>query len=880
MDVGESLAVSKAERMTPERWQQIKELFYTALELPPGEREAFLREACGSDSVLHEELAKLFASHEQANSFIEAPALQPVSEMIADGQASRIGQRIGPYQILQEIGQGGMGAVYLAERADQQYQKRVAIKLVRRGLDHNFIVQRFLSERQILAQLDHPNIARLIDGGTTEDGLPYLVMDYIEGLPIDCYCNERQLSTAARLKLFRTICAAVQYAHQNLVIHRDIKPSNILVTADGTAKLLDFGIAKLLSPEPAKQPQEQTATALRLMTPEYASPEQVRGETITTASDIYSLGVLLYKLLTGYLPYRLKLKSPLEIERAICEEQPEKPSTAASERMKDEGGRMKGISALFHPSSFILHPFGVPHPSALRGDLDNVVLKAIRKEPQRRYASVEQFSEDLRRYLAGLPVSARRDTFAYRTGKFIQRHKAGVAATALVILSLIGGLIATAWQARIAARQRDRARAEAAKSEQTLGFLQQMLSAPLVSQKGREVKVLDALDEAAQRAQTELANQPEVKIAVQEVLGGVYREFGSFDKSEEQFRAALELSRQVYGEAHAKTTNALFGVANALQRKGDFDRAIPLLEKAIVLSRQLKAQASPEFAHTLLLLGLIYSEKGNVAAAEPLYEESLQVFRQVVGPEHVHVGSALNNLATLKWQKGDLKQAAALYSEAVALTRKSSGYVAQAGLATTLQNLGSVHKTLGAYAEAEPLLQEAVELRRKVLGEKHPHVAIAQIHLGDLCYRRGEYAKAEKEISAALAIQKETLPKGHLDFARGLIVLGELLTARGEPARGEAHLREALAIRKKVLPPEHFLIALIESALGASLVAQQRYAEAESLLNASFNNLKASQGAQHPNTTEALRRLVALYEAWGKSEQATLFRAQLAPPQP
>jgi len=869
--------------MTPERWQQIKELFYAALELPPGERDTFLRTACGSDPALHAELAKLFASHAQAESFIEAPALQPVTEIIAEREASPVGQRIGPYQILRELGQGGMGAVYLAARADQQYQKQVAIKLVRRGLDHHFIVQRFLSERQILANLDHPNIARLIDGGTTEDGRPYLVMDYIEGLPIDRYCNERRLSTAERLKLFRAICSAVQYAHQNLVIHRDIKPSNILVTTDGTAKLLDFGIAKLLAPEPAAQNQEQTATALRLMTPEYASPEQVRGETITTSSDIYSLGVLLYKLLTGHLPYRRKLQLPHEIERAICEEQPEKPCTAAS--LPDCGLRIADCGlpsgqSSSNPQSAIRNPQLKRLRRELSGDLDNIVLKALRKEPQRRYASVEQFSEDLRRHLAGLPVSARQDTLSYRTGKFIKRHKAGVAAAALVVFSLIGGLIATVWQSRIAAEQRDRARREAAKSEQAIGFLQRMLSAPVLSQKGREVKVLDALDEAAQRAQTELANQPEVMIAVQEVLGGVYREFGSFDKSEEQFRAALQLSRQVYGEKHAKTSNALFGVANALQRKGDFDRAIPLLEQSIALSRQVKGQESAELAHALLLLGLVYSEKGNVAAAEPLYEEALKIFRKVFGNEHVQVGSVLNNLATLKWQRGELEQAAALYREAVALARKSSGFEAQAGLATDLQNLGSIHKTKGEYAAAEPLLREAVELRRQVLGEKHPHVAIAQIHLGDLFYRRGEYTQAGKEISAALAIQKAALPKGHLDFARGLLVLGQVLTAQGEPARGEAHLREALAIRKKVLPPGHFLISLIESALGESLAAQRRYVEAEPLLMQCFNDLKSSQGAQHPSTTEALRRLVTLYEAWGKPEQAAHFRARLTPPPP
>jgi eukaryotic-like serine/threonine-protein kinase len=304
--------------MTPERYQQVKELFQSALEREGSQRKRFLDEACAGDPSLREEVESLLTSHEQAPSFIESSALEIVSKVLPDQRDEQmVGQRIGPYKVIREIAHGGMGAVYSAFRADDEYQKQVAIKLIKRGMDTDSIIRRFRNERQILANLDHPNIARLIDGGTTEDGLPYFIMDHVEGLPIDAYCDAHKLSIAERLKLFRTVCSAVEYAHQHHVIHRDLKPSNIFVTAEGVPKLLDFGIAKVLNPEPPFQTVE--SVGLRPMTPDYASPEQVRGETITPASDVYSLGVLLYELLTGHRPYRIKSRTPQEIERVICE---------------------------------------------------------------------------------------------------------------------------------------------------------------------------------------------------------------------------------------------------------------------------------------------------------------------------------------------------------------------------------------------------------------------------------------------------------------------------------------------------------------------------------------------------------------------------------
>ncbi|HVQ39722.1 MAG TPA: protein kinase, partial [Pyrinomonadaceae bacterium] len=394
----------------------------------------------------------------RADGFIEAPATAVVPEFFTPEPSRFVGRRIGPYRILKDIGQGGMGAVCLGERADEQYEQRVAVKLVRPGLDNAFIVKRFLSERQILANLDHPNIANLLDGGTTEDGSPYLVMEFIDGLAIDHYCDVHRLPIKERLKLFTTVCAAVAHAHRNLVIHRDLKPSNVLVTDQGVPKLLDFGIAKILSPDASALPPDHTAANVRLMTPDYASPEQVRGDSITTSSDIYSLGVLLYKLLTGHHPYRAKKNLAKEIERVVCEQEPERPSTMVSRH--GDGPTSNGASKDTVTPATVSKDRDT-EPGKLRrmlgGDLDNIVLMALRKEPQRRYLSVEQFAEDIRRHLEGLPVVARKDTLVYRTEKFIRRHKVGVAAAALVVLTLIAGIVGTAWQARLARTQRARA---------------------------------------------------------------------------------------------------------------------------------------------------------------------------------------------------------------------------------------------------------------------------------------------------------------------------------------------------------------------------------------------------------------------------------------
>ena len=442
--------------MTPQRWAQIRQVFDGALERPAKDRAAYLRVLCARDEELRREVDSLLRSHEQSDEFLETPAAQLSQIISRDDDIGEYpqGYRVGPYQFERRIGRGGMGAVWLATRFDKEYKKQVAIKMVKRGMDSQEILRRFRTERQVLANLDHPNIARLIDGGSTPDGLPYLVMEYVEGTPIDQYCEKRKSSISERLHLFRAVCSAVHYAHQNLVVHRDIKTSNILVTADGIPKLLDFGIAKLLSRDGSTLDLAQTRPEMRPMTLDYASPEQVRGEPITTATDVYSLGVLLYRLLTGKMPYGGNIRSQAAMQHAICEKEPFRPSslvlTDESTAVPEATQKMEAVSESRDKARKRLR-------KKLAGDLDNIILMALRKEPHRRYLSVEQFSEDIRRYLDGRPVIARLDTPGYQFAKFVRRNAEGVAAAAIIGAALISIAAVSVHSGSVATAARQKA---------------------------------------------------------------------------------------------------------------------------------------------------------------------------------------------------------------------------------------------------------------------------------------------------------------------------------------------------------------------------------------------------------------------------------------
>ncbi len=824
--------------MQPERWRQIDEIFQSALDCAPDARLALLDSACAWDPELRREVESLLIMHENSG-FTEPSAFRDAMKVLATSEAKREdGRSIGSYRVLREIGRGGMGNVYLAERADDAFHKRVAIKIIRKGLDVDDIVQRFRAERQILAMLDHPNITRLLDGGTTDDGLPYFVMEYIEGEPIDNYCAGHKLTVAERLKLFQGVCSAVSYAHQNLIVHRDIKPANVLVTKDGVPRLLDFGIAKLLSPEVAIQ--EKTQTGFRPLTPEYASPEQVRGEPVTTASDIYSLGVLLYRLLTGLRPYRCEMTSPSEVERAICGEEPDKPSDRAPEVRRQ-----------------------------LRGDLDTIVLKALRKEPRRRYTTAEQFSEDVRRHLEKLPIAARPDTRRYRTAKFIQRNKAWVAMAAITLLSLTGGVAASLWQTHVARQQRDQARLERAKAARINAFLQEMVGYSGVTggspnHNAHDATVADMLDDAAQRVETELADQPEVKAQMLGTIGGTYLPQAKYDKAARYLREAYELDLKLYGPDALQTAAVMYPLGSLAYFTGDYATADSWFHKALPIYRRHVNDADFDI-HLMpaMLSDTAFVKKaiGRLDEAEALWWEALTYAPRLPAKYRAQGIAPKTFLAQLYVDRGDVEKADSLATEASKELRAFGGD--RFSLAQALIDLGNVRRLERRYAEADSAIQEGTDLFDRALGSDHPNVAYGLLSLAVSRYYQAKYKAAERDARRALEIVGKLANDSHY-HQTAYITLGLILTKTGRAQQAEPLLRDVFALAKqKSRRPND--VAAAAGALGDCLAEQKRYAEAEPLLTESYQTLKSLHVPQSPVLSEARQRLAALYAATGKS---------------
>jgi serine/threonine-protein kinase len=754
--------------MNTERWRRIEEMFLTLADRPASEREVYLTRVCGGDEDLRREVLSLLAEDDPED-FIREPIAGAALSYKAEARDDLTGARIGPYRLTRLVGRGGMGAVYEAVRDDGQFRQQVALKIIRRGMDTDFVRDRFLRERQILASLDHPHIARLLDGGATPDGRPYFVMEFVAGEPITDYCRRRQLSLNDKLKLFRDICSAVQHAHQKLVIHRDLKPGNILITpsADGKAgapRLLDFGIAKLLAPD-TRAAVAQTETALRLMTPDYASPEQVRGDAITTTTDVYSLGVVLYELLTGRRPHQFKNLSPAEIERAICDAEIEEPSKVVS-RMKDAPARLA---------------------RQLAGDLDNIALMALRKEPERRYQSVEQFSEDIRRHLAGLPVVARKDTFGYRAGKFVRRHKLAVGFVATVLALLLGVAITMAAQAARISRERDRANLEAATAKEVTEFLVGSFELADPSEaRGRAVTAREVLDRSAAKVERELKDQPEVQARLMEAMGRVYQKLGLYGEAESLLRRSLELRRGMGGMGEmgemggvadlARTLNFL---GEVLYEKRELKEAEAALREALALRRAL-GERRPEVAESLNNVGAVLWAQNDLAGAGQFYREALALRRELFGPEHAEVAESLTNLAVLHHTQKDYAGAEPLYVEALAIKRKLLGQDHPATI-NGMNNLGVLLRAKGDLATAELMLREALAIRKRVLGEEHPEVAESLIELASTLRATRQFEEAEQLFLAALALRQKVLGDAHPQTRGSLNRLIRFYEAWGKP---------------------------------------------------------------------------------------------------
>jgi serine/threonine protein kinase/Flp pilus assembly protein TadD len=868
--------------ISPERFRWADALFDAALDLPTSERAAFVDQECGEDADLRTSVGRLLDAHGHADHFLGRPAAEIAAPLLDPSAFPRhsstppIPPRVGPFRIIREIGHGGMGTVYLAERAGGEFRQRVALKLIRGGIATEYLVRRFVEERRILASLEHPGIARLIDGGITADGMPYFAMEYVEGVPIDRYCDEHRLSIEQRLELFCAVCDAVQHAHRNLVVHRDLKPSNVLVTEDRGVKLLDFGIAKLLG---AEAEEGHTGTGIRLMTPEYASPEQIRGEAVTTASDVYALGVLLYELLTGQHPFRRPGLSRKEVERQLLEMEPERPSTAVVRPQVLARGGTPALG-LRDPGAIVAARGSAPERlrRRLRGDLDTIILKAIHREPERRYVTAEHLTADLRRHLSGLPVEARPDTWGYRAGTFLRRNRLAVAAGAAFVLVLAGfSVVATVQATRIQA-QAERAAQAHGQTERLAALLLEVftLSDPERA-RGQSVTARELLDRGVERVERDLAGDPEIQARMLETMGMAFRGLGSYDRARTLLERALVIRRRLHPGDHADLAVTLYNLAMVLRFQGEFEPAERHFREALAMRRRLFGDRHPAVVESLNGLGFVLRGRGADAEAESLYREALASGRAVHGRPHLEIADALNGLGVALSDRGSFEDAVQAFREALEMYRALVGEE-HPETGVVLLNLGRTFYRKGDLQEAEVYLRQAVDVSRRVQGDRHPVYALNLTMLADVLRGRRALREAESLYRLALEIQRAALAPKHANTASTLLGLGRLLMDRNRDSEAEPMLREALAIREEALVAKHWGIGLARSTLGTCLSRLGREAEAEPLLLDGFAYLGEALGIGDPRTQSALRQLVDHYERAHRPGRAAHYRAALTRP--
>jgi serine/threonine-protein kinase len=883
-----------------DEWRRLAPLVDEALGREGDERRAYLDGLGARDPALRREVEAFLAEESSTRGLFEAPVERHAATLF-DSFAEEdswdalavAGTTVGAYRVLGELGQGGMGAVFLAERSDGQFDQRVALKLVRRGLAVDEVLARFRAERQILARLQHPHIARLLDGGVTADGQPYFAMELVEGTPLTAHCDRARLRLDARLRLFLQVCDAVEYAHRNLVVHRDLKPSNILVTAGGQAKLLDFGIAKVLSPEMGEHLTTVTLRGARPFTPEYAAPEQVLGRVVTTVTDVYSLGILLYELVSGRSPYRSEGLGRAEVQQLVVSGPAEPPSaavfrTAARDAPADVAGA-RGLS----PDRLA---------RTLRGDLDNVAAMALRVEPHRRYASVGALADDVRRFLEGRPVSARPDTFAYRASKFVRRRKLAVAAAGVVAASVAAGLAGTLWQAREAVRQ---ARTAEQVKRFALGLFE--VADPDVA-KGREMTARELLDRAVPRIRTELAGQPEIEAEMLLFVGNIEHHLGLHGEARPLFERALELRRarpgdelgvaeaevalaavafsdgriedaevlmsraferrrRRLGPAHAETAVAQGLLGRIRFERGDIAAAGTLLDEAVALQRRRGPEVQAELAANVTTLGRVRQRRGDLPGAEALYREALDIRRRLHGEEHSGVAEALFNLATLMRERGDLAGAEAQYRALLVRDRKLLGPESEA-VGLDLNSLGATLVSRGACEEAEGLLRESVRVFAPAGRAEGAQLHLPLYNLARALRCRGRAAEAEAIGRDALARARALLGDAHVSTAAVRCELARILGARGAHAEARALASEAVSALRPQLAADHLRLADALLAQGQVELAAGRPAEAESRLREAVGALTRRFGERDWRTGEARLVLAEDLAALGRWAEA------------
>lgn len=798
--------------------QRIDEAFDEALDHPPGRRRGWIRERLAGEPGLRAQVEALLDAHERAEGILEgAPPM--VEEFLAP---LPVPERLGPYRILHELGRGGMGVVYLGERDDGQFRLKVAVKVLD-AVGSPELRRRFHAERQILASLDHEGIARLMDGGIAGDGRPYLVMELVDGLPLDVHSDRARLDVEARLALFCRVARAVHHAHQSLVVHRDLKPSNILVTADGTPKLLDFGIAKLLDPASAGLTGPLTRTGIRPMTPEYASPEQARGAPVSTANDIWALGVLLYELLTGRRPFPMEGRSAGEFEQVLLGDDPMLPSQAVLRPGGKAGDAWERVSPHARARDRGTTPQRLRR--LLEGDLDRIVLMALRKEPEGRYASAEQMARDVERFIEGHPVMAVADTRAYRLRKFVRRNRVEVAAAGLLGLSLLAGAAGTVWQASRATAAAAVARQQAEQTELVAGLMMDILRQSDPSQSlGDTITARELLDRGTQRVLMEFGGQPEVQARLLTEISAVYTSLGLLSRAEPLVRQALEIRERLPGDRALEVSETLAHLGTVRRLQGELGEAVPLLERAVALRERRVDRRDP---------GLVRA-RGELAWAvrsTQEYGRAAELFQQAIEGEHSRdptsalLAQLVFGLASTFHDSGEFDRADSLFARIVA----EGGGASSPATVTALTNMGLVRRLRGRHEEAEPLLARAVQVGTALYGPDHPEVLGARVELGMALLGAGRWSEAEG-----------TLREGMERSAR----------AQGPLSQSTARFQESLA---------------------AVLVELGRHDDAVPLLQAAVSEKERRfEGRDHPGIVATLTTLADAELGAGRPDDALL----------
>jgi serine/threonine protein kinase/tetratricopeptide (TPR) repeat protein len=897
------------------RWQQIRSVFEQVADMVGADRLAHLEKCCGDDSELRSSVQSLLEQDGSKDDPLLHAVGAAAESLLEDHRDRLLGTRVGPYRVVSILGHGGMSVVYRGERDDSQYTQVVAIKVLQHATVHPRLRSRLHSERHILATLDHSSIARLIDSGDLEDGTPYLVMEYVDGESIDGYCDSRTLFVRERLELFISVCAAVHYAHRNLVVHRDIKASNIFVTDEGNPKLLDFGIAKLLAPENLSHTLPVTRLQERILTPENAAPEQVLGRPITTATDIYALGVLLYQLLTGRSPYRLLSYSQLQLERAICMDDPARPSQVVVAKLKGESDADR---------SRISDRRGLS-PQRLRarltGDLDAIIGMAMRKEPDRRYSSVEAFSDDVRKHLLGQPVRARQGDWRYNAAKLLRRNLLAtvVAAVAFVGLALVAGV--TLWENHRILLARDATALERDRAQQVSAFMVDVFSQadPFTAQ-GRVPTAKELLDQGAEKIKGNLSLQPEVRAQLLESIGLAYRRQGLNDRAITLFEQAVIIRREEQPVDSGRLAAAL---ANLSQAQSDASRlagAESSIKEAVALSLADNASPSVETADILYQYGQFsLSAKSDPEAAMKLFNDALTIFRRLPGDQRHGIATTLGALSGAAQWSGNFANAEQLTRDSMNLLGATVGRN-HPDYAAAMANLGYVLLQQSKYPDAEQMLNEAMQIERGDFGIDNQRVASIEANLGTVYERENDPVRAmqitkdalriiserlspdnyqvgyfmdavgklyldtddldnaESTARQVLAIYARSLPPRHLYVAATRQLLGETLLRRGKLPEAETELRAALEIDLSLAGHTDWRAARAEASLGWLLIAENNAAEGEPMLIEARSKLLSSVGPLHPEVTLATARLAQYYRNHHRDADAARVLAELKQP--